>query len=354
MTETLERLLSEFDEINTPQRGDLVEGIIIAVDSHGAVLDLGLKRDGVLPIADLNKLRTEGSINVGDRLAVMVVEPEDQDGNLVVSASQAQESGDWLRARRLMEEDRILEAAPSGFNRGGLIAPFGSLRGFIPASHLSDIPRGLDEEGRLAYLGSLVGRKMPFKVIEVDPRRRRLVLSERKAIRKWRLQQKARLIEELREGEQRRGVVTSLREFGAFVDIGGADGLIHISELSWRRVNDPGEILQVGQEIETKVIGLDAKARRIGLSLKRLTENPWEKAAFVEGQEISGSVCGICSAGVVVEVGGDLEGIMSYPNGAQPPRRGQKIMVKVRSFEPAREKLALEWIDVLDLAGMAE
>jgi small subunit ribosomal protein S1 len=201
---------------------------------------------------------------------VMVVNPEDRDGNLVVSISQARASGDWLRAQRMMEGESILEASPCDHNRGGLIVPFGRLRAFVPASHLTDLPRGLDEEGRLGYLRSLVGRKMPFKVIEVDPQRRRLVLSERKAIRQWRQGQKSRVIDTLREGEVRSGVVTSLREFGAFVDIGGADGLIHISELSWERVEDPGQILQVGQEVDAVVIRLDRQACRIGLSIKRL------------------------------------------------------------------------------------
>ena len=149
----------------------------------------------------------------------------------------------------------------------------------MPASHLTDLPRGLDEDQRPEYLRQLIGRKMPFKVIEVDPQRQRLVLSERKAIRQWRQDQKARVIYALQEGEVRRGVVTSLREFGAFVDIGGADGLIHISELSWRRVEDPGQVLKMGQEVEAMVIRLDRQANRIGLSLKRLQPMPWQAAA---------------------------------------------------------------------------
>ncbi|MGH2605381.1 MAG: S1 RNA-binding domain-containing protein, partial [Anaerolineales bacterium] len=264
--EDLEALLAQEGERAAPQRGDLLRGSIIAMDSHGMIVDVGLKRDGVISRVDLDKLPpTESSLKVGDEVSVMVVEPVDREGNLVVSLAQARESGDWLEAQRLLEEETIHEATPTAFNRGGLIVPFGRLRGFVPASHISELPRGLDEEGRAGYLKTLVGRKMPFKVIEVDPQRQRLVLSERKAIRQWRQDQKGRIMDTLNEGEVRQGVVTSLREFGAFVDIGGADGLIHISELSWRRVEDPAQILSVGQKVEAMIIRLDREANRIGL-----------------------------------------------------------------------------------------
>jgi small subunit ribosomal protein S1 len=250
---------------------------VLSSDERGLIIDLGLKRDGVVPRSDLEELSTEeGRLGPGDEISVMVVEPLDGDGNLVVSVAQARESSDWLKAQRLMERDEILEAEVGGYNRGGLIVPFGRLRGFVPASHISELPRGLDEESQAKQLAAIVNRKLPFKVIAVDPRRRRLVLSERKAIRQWRQDQKARVIQTLKVGDNRSGVVTSLREFGAFVDIGGADGLIHISELSWDRVDDPSEVLQVGQEVETLVIRLDQEASRIGLSLKRLQPNPWE------------------------------------------------------------------------------
>jgi small subunit ribosomal protein S1 len=345
--DNLEYLLSKLDTISLPRRGDLLTGLVIALDPKGAVVDLGLKRDGIIPVADLDSLPTEETnLRIGDELSVMVVEPEDPEGNLLVSVSQARESGDWLKARRLMEEDKILEATPCAKNRGGLIVPFGCLRGFVPASHISDMPRGLDEAGRLDYLESLVGRNLPFKVIEVDPRRRRLVLSERKAIRQWRLQQKGKLIEELKEGEVRKGVVTSLREFGAFVDIGGADGLIHISELSWRHVEDLGEMLTVGQEIETMVIGLDRNDKRIGLSLKRLQPNPWHEAEgqIAPGQTLDGTVSRLKSASAVVFLPGGLEGLMHVSEDVPTPSPGSTVRVRVTRFDAQKERLDLEWV----------
>jgi small subunit ribosomal protein S1 len=341
-------MLSQYDEVALPRRGDLLRGIVIEVGPKGLVIDLALKRDGVVPDSDLQKLAPdETRPEAGDEVAVMVVDPLDSDGNLAVSISQARESEDWLRARKLMEEDAIIETAPSGWNRGGVIVPFGRLRGFVPASHLSDLPRGIDEDGRLAFLESAVGRTMPFKVIEVDPKRRRLVLSERKAIRQYRQEQKVKIIDTLNVGDVRKGVVTSLREFGAFVDIGGADGLVHISEMAWRHVDDPGEILSVGQDIETMVIGLDKRAARIGLSLKRLQENPWTTGAegIAPGQGMTGIVSCTSSAGTFVQVRGGIEGLLRLTTESRIPAKGEQIQVRVVSIDFERERLDLEWVE---------
>jgi len=315
------------------------------------VIDLALKRDGVVPESDLEKLSPgEPLPKAGDEVAVMVVDPVDPDGNLAVSISQARESEDWLRARQMMDDDAIIETAPSGCNRGGVIVPFGRLRGFVPASHLSDLPRGIDEDGRLTFLESTVGRTMPFKVIEVDPKRRRLVLSERKAIRQYRQRQKAMIIDTLKLGDVRKGVVTSLREFGAFVDIGGADGLIHISEMAWRHVDDPGEVLSIGQEVDTVVIGLDKRAARIGLSIKRLQENPWTTGAqeITAGQIMSGTVSCTSSAGTFVQVDRGIEGMLEPRSDSRIPAKGEQIQVRVVSLDLERERLDLEWVDQVE------
>jgi small subunit ribosomal protein S1 len=344
----LEVLLSQVEPVATPSRGDLLRGKVLALDEEGLIVDLGKKRDGVVPRADLAKLPgDEAGFRPGDEVLVMVVDPEDREGNLVVSIAQARESGDWLRAIRLMEEEAILEAEPCDCNRGGLIISFGRLRAFVPASHLTDLPRGLDEDGRIAYLEGLVGRKMPFKVIEVDPQRRRLVLSERKAIRQWRQEQKARVIDALKEGEVRKGVVTSLREFGAFVDIGGADGLIHISEMAWHRVEDPGQVLQVGQEVEAMVIRLDRTACRIGLSMKRLQPNPWSSMddRLQTGQIIEATVSRLGGEGVYIAIDGGLEGLVRSSDAALNYSPGSKITARVVVLDPDHERLELELAD---------
>jgi small subunit ribosomal protein S1 len=347
--EDLGSLLSQFDEVAMPRRGDLLRGVVIASNPQGLVVDLALKRDGVVPRSDLDKLPPEEACQkIGDEVAVMVVDPVDVDGSLLVSISQARESEDWLKARSLLDEDAIIEVAPCGCNRGGIIVPFGRLRGFVPASHLSELPRGIDEAGRMAFLEGSIGRKMPFKVIEVDPKRRRLVLSERKAIRQWRQQQKSKIIETLQVGEVRKGVVTSLREFGAFVDIGGADGLIHISEIAWCHVEDPSDVLTIDQEIETMVIGLDKRAVRISLSLKRLEPNPWDECGkdISAGQVLQGVVSCNSSAGTFVQVFGGIEGLLRLAKGALIPHKGDTIQVRVASLDLDRERLDLELVEV--------
>jgi small subunit ribosomal protein S1 len=340
-----ENFYTLLETIGDVQRGSLLTGQVIAIDHLGIIVDLGLKRDGVIPSSDLDRLPSEEAhFSVGDEVDVMVVDPVDADGNLVVSISQARESEDWLEAKRLLENDEIFEASPSSFNRGGLIVPFGRLRGFVPASHLSGLPRGLDESERANHLERYIDKKMPFKVLEVDPQRHRLVLSERKAIRQWRQEQKAEIIKTLREGDVRKGVVTSLREFGAFVDIGGADGLIHISELAWRHIDNPGQVLEVGQEVETLIIRLDYDANRIGLSLKRLQDNPWLEIVdrIQLDMVLEGTVTRHVTSGVYVNVADGIDGLIKSQHTHALPQVGESVHVRVISFEPERERMGLE------------
>ena len=342
--DSFEALLAQADSVANPRRGDLLRGVILSIDTQGAIVDLGMKRDGVIPRADLDKVPGDAGPRVGDKVAVMVVHPLDDDGNLLVSLAQARESGDWLDAQRLMEGDAIVEAVPTGYNRGGLIVTFGRLRGFVPASHLTDLPRGLDEDARVVHLKQMVGRRMPFKVIEVDPQRQRLVLSERKAIRQWRQDQKGRVISELKEGEVRKGIVTSLREFGVFVDIGGADGLIHISELAWQRVEDPGQVVRVGQEVEAVIIRLDRQSNRIGLSLKRLQPNPWQLSGdrYAPGSVCRGRVTRQTGSGTYVAFDDGIEGVIRGTDGATAPSPGSELDVRVVALDSERERLELE------------
>ena len=346
--EDLASLLSGGDLFPNPERGDLLQGFIIATDPNGLIVDLGMKRDGVIPRSDLDKLpEKDAEVCVGDEVSVMVIDPIDKDGNLLVSVSQARESGDWLEARRKMEDEEVIEASPSSINKGGLIVPFGRLAAFVPASHISNLPRGLNEQERMDALAEMVGKPLPFRIIEVDPQRRRLVFSERKAIRQYRTQQKAEIIQTLKEGEVRSGVVTSLREFGAFVDIGGADGLIHISELSWTRIEDPSKVVQVGQEVDTLVIRLDPESNRIGLSLKRLEDNPWQVNIdkIESGQELEGEVSVITSSGAFIRVSENLEGLMKFSDGPGNLMPGMKVRVSVTDFDPENERMDLALIE---------
>jgi small subunit ribosomal protein S1 len=341
-----------------PERGDIVTGQVVAVDTQGLVVSIsGMKRDGIVPRRDLERLGVDGvAFKVGDEIDVMIQRVEDDDGNLVLSVSQAQQTEDWKRAEELMNSDGVFEGVIADANRGGLIAPFGNLRGFVPASHVLDLPRGLSEEERKQRMMRLIGQTISLKVIEVNRKRRRLVFSQRDASQRNREARKELLLDQLREGEVRRGVVSGLRDFGAFVDLGGADGLIHISELAWHRVNHPKEILKVGDEIDVYILRLDAEGKRIGLSLKRLQENPWAQVEerYHVGQIVEGTVSRVAQFGAFISLDPGIEALLHTSQISDPPpqdpslvlREGQKLVMRIISIEADKQRLGLSLKDV--------
>jgi small subunit ribosomal protein S1 len=339
-------LLESSENTPRPQRGDVLSGRVVALDTQGMIVDLGLKRDGVVPRAELDKLHEEGvDFAVDQEVPVVVIEPEDKDGNLRVSVNQGRQQKDWLTAERLMATGEMWEGAVTGYNRGGLIVQFGDVQAFVPVSHISDLPRGVPENERQSRLAGLVGRKMGFKVIEVDRQRRRLVLSQRNAQKEYRERQKSRLLSDLSEGQVRRGVVTGLRDFGAFVDLGGADGLIHKSELSWRLDEHPSEVLAVGQEVEVEVLKVDRDSKRIGLSLKRRQPDPWQRVAerFQPGQVVEGTLTRLAPFGAFVDLGEGVEGLLptNQVSGQAGIAEGATVRVKILNVEPDRQRIGL-------------
>ena len=258
------------------ERGDIVSGTVLSIDSQGLIVDIGWKQDGIVTRGDIERMGMEtADFQVDAEIDVAVVNLHDSDGNLILSAAQARQNEDWKRAEEFMNNETLWAGEIVDTNKGGVIVSFGHLRGFVPASHVLDLPRGLKEDERLAHLQSLVGNEVSVKVIEVNRKRRRLVFSQLEAEQENRAARKEALLNELVEGTTRKGVVSGLCDFGAFVDLGGADGLIHISELAWHRVRHPSKVLAVGDEVEVFVLNLDAQGKRIGLSLKRLQPNPW-------------------------------------------------------------------------------
>ncbi len=351
-------LLEESYAVETPVRGDIVTGTVLSIDSMGLLVDIGMKRDGVVTRSDLERLGDDANFNIGDEISVMIVRPEDADGNMIVSVAQAKQAEDWIDAENLMKADEIYDGTVADANRGGLIVPYGNLRGFVPASHVVNLPRGLNEQERIEHLSRLVGTNIQVKVIEVNRRRRRLVLSQREAQREMRDAHKDELLDDLAEGEVRRGVVSGLRDFGAFVDLGGADGLIHISELAWHRVKHPRDILNVGDEIDVYILRLDHEGRRIGLSLKRLQPNPWTQVddMYHVGQVISGTVSRVTSFGAFVSMEPGIEALLHVSQISDPPpadpnivlNEGDAINARIISIEPHRQRLGLSIRDVED------
>lgn len=274
---SMDVLLQEGYDYRPPRRGDIRQGVVLSVDSERVVLDLGLKRDGIVSAADLQRFGQDpaAGIQAGDEVPAFILKPENRDGNIPVSLYRARREQDWLEAQKFLNNGKIWEGEVTGYNKGGLIVPFGKVRGFVPASLIERFPRGLEPGEKQRRLAEWVGQRLSLKVIEVDRRRRRLIFSERAGRRVWRKKQRQRLLNELCEGDVVRGTVSTLRDFGAFVDLGGADGLVHISELSWGRIRHPREVVRPGDEVEVYVLRLDHERKRIALSLKRLQPDPW-------------------------------------------------------------------------------
>ncbi|NWF69350.1 MAG: S1 RNA-binding domain-containing protein [Chloroflexi bacterium] len=339
------------------QRGDTVTGTVLAVDNQGLIIDVGWKRDGIVSRRDVERLgMNPEDFKVSAEIDVIILRLEDEDCNLVLSVSQARQGEDWRHAEELLQNGEIYEGTVIEANKGGLIVPFGNLRGFVPASHVVDLPRGLGDDDRKAYMMTLVGQKVRVKVIEVNRKRRRLVFSQRDALRGNREARKEILLDELREGDIRKGIVSGLRDFGAFVDLGGADGLIHISELAWHRVKHPKELLNVGDEVEVYVLRLDAEGKRIGLSLKRLQKNPW---AMVEelyhvGQLVEGTISRVAQFGAFVSLEPGIEALLHSSQVADPAPEdargmvyeGQTLLLRIISIEADKQRLGLSLKDV--------
>ena len=349
--QAMAELLENAYTFRMPNRGDILEGTVVKIDPDQILVDIGFKSEGVVPGAELERIKPE-TIKVGDQVLVYVVNPEDKSGNVVLSLIRAQLERDWRNAEKLFESGEIFEATVSGYNRGGLIVRLGKVRGFVPASQLSSATREGNEEVQSDDLAKLVGQKLKLKIIELDRGRNRLILSERAAIREWRRQQKERLLAELQEGDIVRGAVSSLCDFGAFVDLGGADGLIHLSELSWGRVSHPSEVLKVGDEVEVYVLKVDRKERRIGLSLKRLQPDPWSQVEekYSVGQLVEGTITKLTNFGAFARLKDDeIEGLIhiselsderiTHPR--EVVKEGDVLTLRIIRIDPERRRMGL-------------
>jgi small subunit ribosomal protein S1 len=308
----------EYD-LESPRRGQITTGTIARVTEGDILVDIGAKSEGVISARELERLTEEErtELKVGEEITVYVLRSGNQGNTPILSLARAEEERDWQEVEELLDSQGLYEGEISGFNKGGLIVKVGRLRGFIPASQVS-LARRRRAEGETPdkRWGSMVGEPVVGKVIEVDRRRNRLILSERAAAREAREAMKEKLIEKLEPGEIRTGHVISLADFGAFVDIGGADGLVHISEISWKRTSNPREVLKVGQEVKVKVLGVDPERNRISLSMRELEEDPWEMIldTFSEGQLVEGTITKLTKFGAFASLAGleeyEIEGLI--------------------------------------------
>ena len=345
------------DAFNVPNLhvGDTKDGRIVSISPTEILVNIGYKSDAIVDPHELERLDRSflADLRLEDPVSVYVVQTEDRDGNVVVSLSRAQQEQDWRQAEDLLQSQDVFEGIVTGYNRGGVIVRVGRVRGFVPASQLSPQWQAQqDAEGNPEERwASLVGQKMQVKVLELDRQRNRLILSERLAMRDWRKGQKDRLLSQLHKGDVLRGVVTSIAPFGAFVDLGGADGLIHLSELAWHRVDHPGEVLHVGQEVDVYVMNVDEDRKRIGLSLRRLTPEPWSLVDqnYAVGEVVSATITKLTNFGAFAKIDDSIEGLIHISELAdyrinhpkEVVQEGDEVQVRIIRIDPERKRVGL-------------
>ncbi|MFM8319324.1 MAG: 30S ribosomal protein S1 [Chloroflexota bacterium] len=351
--QNMQSLLEEGLSLDFPTQGEIRPGFIATIRDNEILVSIGTKSEGVIAGRELEAIPDEirSTFSVGLEIPVFVIAPEDQNGNVVLSYVRAREEKDWDDVEALLASGDACDSKIVGYNKGGLIVPVGQLRGFVPASQISLLRRPSQSENAEQKYAKMIGEPMRVRVIEVDRSRRRLILSERMALQETRETLKDRLLDGLNEGDVRSGRVTSLADFGAFVNIDGADGLVHLSEISWDRIQHPNEVLKVGEEVKVKVISVDRERKRIGLSIRQLLQDPWMRKVgeLKEGMLIEGTVTHLTKFGAFARIGDDLEGLihvseLSEQRIAHPKeavKEGDKLTLRVIKIDPERRRIGL-------------
>ncbi|MEX2135137.1 MAG: 30S ribosomal protein S1 [Acidimicrobiia bacterium] len=325
--------------------GDIVEGTVVSVDSDGAMVDVGYKSEGLIPVRELsirNNVDPNKSVQVGDRIEAVVLTKEDDEGRLLLSKKRAMYERAWGEIQEIAAADKTVEGTVIEVVKGGLIVDIG-LRGFLPAS-LVDLRRVRD-------LDPFIGETITAKVIELDRARNNVVLSRRAYLEEAQAEERQGFLDNLAEGEVRDGVISSVVHFGAFVDLGGMDGLVHVSELSWQHVNHPNELVNVGDKVRVKVLEVDLDRERISLSIRQTTEDPWDvfAGAHEVGDVVDGTVTKTVPFGAFVSVGDGVEGLVHVSEIAmhrvESPELelsiGQAVKVKITEKDDERRRISL-------------
>jgi small subunit ribosomal protein S1 len=365
--QTMESLLKEQElNIDLPQAGEIRKGHIASISPSQVLVSIGAKSEGLVSGKELEQLSVSEreALEVGQEVYVFVVSPEDANGNVVLSLKRAQEQISWDNVDKHLEENTVIESKIVGFNKGGLIASVEGLRGFIPSSQVSALRRmqstGDTPEQRWQ---KMIGDPITVRVIEVDRERRRLILSEKAASTESRQSIKERVLEELQEGEVYTGRVTSIANFGAFINVNGADGLVHLSEISWDHIEHPREALEVGQEVKVKVINIDREKKRIGLSIRALLDDPWKERLrkYSVGQLVEGVITRLTKFGAFARLEGDIEGLIHISeiseNRIEHPKEvlkeGDVKSLRVIRIDPEQHRIGLS-LRKVDSAAFAD
>ena len=311
----MEESLRDFND------GDIVEGTVVKIDRDEVLLDIGYKSEGVIPSKELSirhDVDPNEVVKVGDKIEALVLQKEDKEGRLILSKKRAQYERAWGRIEEVMRSGETITGPVIEVVKGGLILDIG-LRGFLPAS-LVDLRRVRD-------LHPFVGQELEAKIIELDRNRNNVVLSRRAFLEESQSEGRKKFLEGLTKGERRKGTVSSIVNFGAFVDLGGVDGLVHVSELSWKHVDHPGEVVTVGQEVEVEVLDVDLERERVSLSLKATQEDPWKEfeRRYQAGEIIEGQVTKLVPFGAFVRVAPGIEGSGAHLRAQPRARRHARV-----------------------------
>jgi small subunit ribosomal protein S1 len=342
---TMEDFLRDDEEaFGTPKHGDIVDGVVVRVDADEVLVDIGAKAEGIISGKELGfRGDPDLELSPGDVIKVYVLQPENEEGNVVLSRRRALAETTWLTAAEKQESGEVIDAEVREQNKGGLIVNVLGLRGFLPSSQVGRAAAG--------NLDTLVGQRIAVKVLEVNRKRNRLIVSQKAAEDEDRARRREDLFSRIQVGDVVTGAVSGLTSYGAFVDIGGADGLIHISELSWDRVSRVTDVLQLGEQVEVKVIKLDPDQNRISLSLRQLQQDPWER--FVQtvpvGSIVTGTVTKTKKYGAFLQVMPGIEGLLhiselSWDHVDKTEdvlKVGEEVQVKVIGVDTARRRVSL-------------
>jgi small subunit ribosomal protein S1 len=341
-----EAFLAAVDEtIKYFNDGDIVDGVVVKVDRDEVLLDIGYKTEGVIPSRELSikhDVDPHEVVAVGDSIEALVLQKEDKEGRLILSKKRAQYERAWGTIEKIKEEDGVVTGTVIEVVKGGLILDIG-LRGFLPAS--------LVEMRRVRDLQPYVGKELEAKIIELDKNRNNVVLSRRAWLEQTQSEVRQTFLTTLQKGQIRTGVVSSIVNFGAFVDLGGVDGLVHVSELSWKHIDHPSEVVEVGQEVTVEVLDVDMDRERVSLSLKATQEDPWQQFARTHaiGQVVPGRVTKLVPFGAFVRVDEGIEGLVHISELAerhveipeQVVQVGNEIFVKVIDIDLERRRISL-------------
>jgi small subunit ribosomal protein S1 len=343
-------LLEEYESVR-PHRGQIVQGKILAMTEDAVILDVGAKRDAIVPRRELGNLDNEtvDDLSIGDQLPVYITSTSNYDNELLVSIEKGLEQQDWERAASLLESEETLELEVVGYNKGGLLVEFGRLSGFVPNSMIPNLPRGLDHKDKQTAKSKMIGESLTVKIIEVNQAKKHLVMSGRaveSAHRQERLQELEALV-----GERITGTVANVVKFGVFVDLDGVDGLIHVSRLSWDKVDHPSDVLHPGDEVEVLIKDVDVERGRISLDRRALMPGPWDQFAerFHPDDVVEGTVKSVRDFGAFVRLTDQVTGLVHtselFRGSSQDPVEsltpGEKVLVKILEIDPVRERVAL-------------